>query len=78
MQLVIDTPYMTPAEFARRAGLTERSVRHKIEQGIILCREKNPGEKGTLFVNMVYLAMEASEQAERVIANKKSKHPSNT
>ncbi|MCY1185724.1 hypothetical protein D9M73_265290 [compost metagenome] len=73
MQIVIDTPYVTPSEFARRAGLTERSVRHKIEQGMILVREKKPGEKGTVFINMVYLTMEAAEQAERVRNTKGSK-----
>lgn len=66
MQIVIDTPYVTPNEFARRVGLSERSVRHKIEQGMILIREKAPGEKGTILINMVHLAMEAAEQAERV------------
>ncbi|MDP9518523.1 MULTISPECIES: hypothetical protein [Pseudomonas] len=66
MQITIDTPYVTPNEFARRAGLTERSVRHKIDQGMILVRDKQPGEKGTVFINMIYLALEAAEQAERV------------
>lgn len=68
MQIVIDTPYVTPNEFARRAGLTERSVRHKIEQGMLVIKEKAPGEKGTVFINMVHLTMEAAEQAERVRA----------
>lgn len=67
MQITIDTPYVTPNEFARRAGLSERSVRHKIDQGMILVREKKPGEKGTVFINMIYLAIEAAEQAERVL-----------
>lgn len=71
MQVVIDTPYVTPDEFARRAGLSERSVRHKIDQGMILVREKEPGQKkGTVFINMIHLAMEAAEQAERVRGGK--------
>lgn len=73
MQITIDTPYVTPNEFARRAGLSERSVRHKIDQGAILVREKTSGEKGTVFINMIYLAMEAAEQAERVRAEEKAK-----
>jgi hypothetical protein len=73
MQITIDTPYVTPTEFARRAGLSERSVRHKIDQGMILAREKQPGEKGTVFVNMIYLAIEAAEQAERVLGGKAKK-----
>lgn len=72
MQIAIDTPYMTPNEFARRAGLSERSVRHKIEQGMILVREKKDGEKGTVFINMIHLAMEAAAQAERVLDTKKT------
>ncbi|MEN4946792.1 hypothetical protein [Pseudomonas proteolytica] len=51
MQIVIDTPYVTPLEFARRAGLSERSVRHKIESGMILIKEKTEGKKGTVFIN---------------------------
>ena len=70
MQITIDTPYVTPTEFARRAGLTERSVRHKIDQGMILVREKQPGEKGTVVVNMIYLAIEAAELAERVLGGR--------
>ncbi|KAA8697146.1 hypothetical protein [Pseudomonas proteolytica] len=73
MQITIDTPYVTPTEFARRAGLTERSVRHKIDQGLFLVKEKQPGEKGTVFINMVYMAMEAADQAERVRAVKNKK-----
>lgn len=72
MQITVDTPYMTPNEFARRAGLSERSVRHKIDQGMILVREKKEGEKGTVFINMIYLAMEAADQAERVLGPKKA------
>ncbi|MCY1361315.1 hypothetical protein D9M68_690550 [compost metagenome] len=68
MKIVIDTPYVTPTEFARRAGLSERSVRHKIEQGVFLVREKTTGEKGTVFINMIHMAMEAADQAERVRA----------
>jgi hypothetical protein len=71
MQITVDTPYMTPNEFARRAGLSERSVRHKIDQGLILVREKKEGEKGTVFINMIHLAMEAADQAERVLGIKK-------
>ncbi|MFP3678897.1 hypothetical protein SB725_17505 [Pseudomonas sp. SIMBA_041] len=70
MKIVIDTPYVTPAEYARRVGISERSVRHKIDQGIILVREKQSGEKGTVFVNMVQMAIEAAEQAERVLGSK--------
>ncbi|MEW5713884.1 hypothetical protein AB1462_16180 [Pseudomonas sp. SB113] len=72
MQIVIDTPYVTPLEFARRAGLSERSVRHKIESGMILIKEKTEGKKGSVFINMVHLAREAAEQSDRVTGYKKN------
>jgi len=72
MQIVIDTPYVTPLEFARRAGLSERSVRHKIESGMILIKEKTEGKKGSVFINMVHLAREAAEQSDRVTGHKKN------
>ena len=71
MQIVIDTPYVTPLEFARRAGLSERSVRHKIESGMILIKEKTEGKKGTVFINMVHLAREAADQSDRVTGTQK-------
>lgn len=72
MQIVIDTPYVTPLEFARRAGLSERSVRHKIESGMILIKEKTEGKKGSVFINMVHLTREAAEQSDRVTGHKKN------
>ncbi len=72
MQIVIDTPYVTPLEFARRAGLSERSVRHKIESGMILIKEKTEGKKGTVFINMVHLTREAADQSDRVTGLKKN------
>lgn len=72
MQIVIDTPYVTPLEFARRAGLSERSVRHKIESGMILIKEKTEGKKGSVFINMVHLTREAADQSDRVTGLKKN------
>lgn len=67
MQITIDTPYVTVQEFARRSGLSDRSIRREIEQGHFIIRPKEgKGEKSTVFINMVHLAMEAAEQAERV------------
>ncbi|MDG9784358.1 hypothetical protein [Metapseudomonas otitidis] len=67
MQITIDTPYVTVQEFARRSGLSDRSIRREIEQGHFIIRPKEgKGEKSTVFINMIHLAMEAAEQAERV------------
>jgi len=71
MQITIDTPYVTVQEFARRSGLSDRSIRREIEQGHFIVRPKDgKGEKSTVFINMVHLAMEAAEQAERVRGQK--------
>lgn len=69
MQITIDTPYTTVRELARRTGQSERHIRNEIEKGRLLVREKNEGSKEILLVNMVHLAMEAAEQAERVRGN---------
>lgn len=67
MQITIDTPYVTVQEFARRSGLSERSIRREIEAGHFIIRPKeDKGDKSTVFINMVHMAMEAADQAERV------------
>lgn len=66
MQITIDTPYTTVRELSRRSGQSERTIRNEIEKGRILIREKTEGSKEAVLVNMIHLAMEAAEQAERV------------
>ncbi|WP_152219782.1 hypothetical protein [Pseudomonas sp. SCB32] len=66
MQIVIDTPYVTVQEFSRRSGLSDRSIRREIEQGHYIIRPKAEGTKTSVLINMVHIAMEAAEQAERV------------
>ncbi|MBW6123290.1 hypothetical protein [Pseudomonas aeruginosa] len=75
MQITIDTPYTTVRELSRRSGQSERTIRNEIEKGRILIREKTEGSKEAVLVNMIHLAIEAAEQAERVRAeqgNRKS------
>lgn len=67
MQITIDTPYTTVRELSRRSGQSERTIRNEIEKGRILIREKTEGSKEAVLVNMVHLAMEAADQAERVL-----------
>ncbi|EQM70971.1 hypothetical protein [Pseudomonas tohonis] len=69
MQITIDTPYVTVQEFARRSGLSDRSIRREIEQGRYLIRPKCEGSKSSVLINMVHMAFEAAEQAERVRAD---------
>lgn len=66
MQITVDTPYTTVRELARRSGQSERAIRNDIERGRILVRTKSEGSKEALLINMVALAIEAAEQAERV------------
>lgn len=68
MQITIDTPYTTVRELARRSGQSERAIRNDIERGRILVRAKTEGSKEALLINMIALAIEAAEQAERVSA----------
>lgn len=70
MQITIDTPYTTVRELSRRSGQSERTIRNEIEKGRILIREKTEGSKEAVLVNMVHLAMEAADQAERVRGQK--------
>lgn len=69
MNIVIDTPYTTVTELARRTGQSESLIRKEIKSGRLLIREKAEGSKGAVLVNMVHIAMEAAEQAERVRAD---------
>jgi hypothetical protein len=70
MQITIDTPYTTVRELARRSGQSERTIRNEITKGHYLIREKTEGSKEAVLVNMIYLAIEAAEQAERVRGNR--------
>lgn len=73
MQITIDTPYTTVRELSRRSGQSERTIRNEIEKGRILIREKTEGSKEAVLVNMIHLAIEAAEQAERVRADQGSR-----
>lgn len=64
MQILVDTPYATVRELARRSGRSERAIRKDIECGRILVRVKTEGSAEAVLVNMVALAIEAAEQAE--------------
>lgn len=66
MQITIDTPYLTVQEFARRSGLSDRSIRREIEHGHYIIRPKVEGSKSAVLINMVHMAMEAADQAERM------------
>lgn len=65
MQITIDTPYVTVSEFVKRSGQSDSAIRREIEQGRYLIRPKVDGSKSAVLINMVHLAMEAAEQAER-------------
>ncbi|PXX73317.1 hypothetical protein SAMN05660489_02068 [Pseudomonas sp. LAMO17WK12:I10] len=66
MQITIDTPYVTVGEYAKRSGQSDSAIRREIELGRYLIRPKTEGSKSAVLINMVHIAMEAAEQAERV------------
>lgn len=66
MQIIIDTPYVTIAEYARRSGQSDTAIRREIEQGHYIIRPKVEGSKSAVLINMVHIAAEAADQAERV------------
>lgn len=66
MQIAIDTPYVTIAEFVKRSGQSKSAVENEIRSGHYLTRPKPIGSKGAVLINMVHITMEAAEQAERV------------
>lgn len=68
MQIAIDTPYVTVGEYARRTGQSDSAIRREIELGRYIIRPKVEGSKAAVLINMVHLAMEATEQAERARA----------
>lgn len=71
MQITIDTPYVTVGEYAKRSGQSDSAVRREIELGRYIIRPKVEGSKSAVLINLVHLAMEAAEQAERVRKNGK-------
>ncbi|HBP5593313.1 TPA: hypothetical protein L6A46_15005 [Pseudomonas aeruginosa] len=66
MKITIDTPYVTVAEFVRRSGQSTSAVEREIKRGNYIIRPKEAGSKSALLINMVHMAMEAAEQAQRV------------
>ncbi|MCF5736430.1 hypothetical protein [Pseudomonas syringae] len=72
MQITIDTPYVTINEFARRSGQSNSSIRREITQGRYLIRPKQESSKAAVLINMVHIALEAAEQAERIRSSDKT------
>lgn len=65
MQIIIDTPYVTVGEFAKRSGQLDSSIRREIELGRSIIRPEVEGSKAAVLINIVHLAMEAAKQVER-------------
>jgi len=67
MQIAIDTPYVTIAEFVVRSGQSKSAVERAIKTGQYLIRPKEEGSKSAVLINMVHMTMEAAAQAERAL-----------
>ena len=61
INIQLDAPYITPNEYARRSGLTIRSVKHLISKGLLPIVPKNDGREITL-INLIALAEQASNE----------------
>ncbi|MFW3068558.1 hypothetical protein ACNQJ6_11190 [Pseudomonas aeruginosa] len=72
MQIAIDTPYVTVAEFVKRSGQSKSAVENEIRAGHYLIRPKREGSRGAVLINMVHMALEAAEQAQRVLSESKA------
>lgn len=57
--ILVDSPFVTPREYARRSGLTYSSVRNRIERGELPVYR--PVGSSSVFVNMMALARLAIE-----------------
>lgn len=55
------TPYVTIKEFARVTGTSESNVNKMVQKGKLPIKPKE-GLRGTVFINMVALAIEAAKQ----------------
>lgn len=71
MQISIDTPYVTISEYARRSGQSNSSIRREITQGRYVIRPKHESSKAAVLINMIHIAVEAAEQAERIRSSDK-------
>ncbi len=58
MNVQIDTPYLTPDEYARRSGMTPRQVLERCKNGDLPVRKRN-NERERYFVNNALLTKEA-------------------
>tara|TARA_R110001599_G_scaffold287356_1_gene489892 strand:+ start:1625 stop:1825 length:201 start_codon:yes stop_codon:yes gene_type:complete len=59
----VDTPYLTPAEYARRSGLTKAAVDIQLDKGLLpVYLQKVEGkERGKRYVNNALLMKQALE-----------------
>ena len=60
--ILIDAPYITQREYARRTGLTYSSVRSRVERGELPVYR--PKASSSALINMMVLAKEALETQE--------------
>ncbi|MGY8873009.1 MAG: hypothetical protein ACKVJE_21500 [Pseudomonadales bacterium] len=60
--ILVDSPFVTPREYARRTGLTYSSVRNRIERGELPVYR--PAGSSSVFVNMMVLARQAVEMED--------------
>jgi len=64
--ILIDTPYCTAEEFARRTGQSLSTVRTQLDNGQLPFFQPAQKRKSRRLINMMQLAKEALEREEQV------------
>ncbi len=60
--ILVDTPYVTAREFARRTGLSYAAVKAKVDRGELPTYRPTDKKGATVFVNLAKICAEALEQ----------------
>lgn len=67
IQIAIDAPAITKAEYLRRTGLSSSSFKRQVDEQQIIIMDKKSAQSGCM-VNMVATAAVAAQQAENMLS----------
>ncbi len=65
--ILVDTPYCTPEEFARRTGQTVQAIRSQIDRGELPTIQRSQKRRSRRLVNLAQILRAALEVEEGVI-----------
>ena len=61
INIQIDTPYVTKAEYARRTGLPMDTVNYYVKEGKLPVRDRESSNE-KVFINLLALTLEAAQK----------------